>query len=316
MGLLNWNSAGVLISDEPVYGIDANPVHLLHDTLYNHTGHKIEIYTAAAKGGTKLTEGTDYSVGDEDTDLTAEAGNPVYQTVTILNSAYHEATLGGPLYFYYETVGDYVDAEDVKPRIINKTADFTVRNTVHDLIYVIDTTSGDVTVSGAMPAASLHENITIGFVKSDSGSNIVDGLPDSLTLESQGDIATYWCDGTTWHCVQPWANHGSNSDGEWKRCADGTMICRSGSVSVSSASTTPWGAIYWNGQAQTWNYPKTFVSIDSVSGNPCAATSGMYIPMTQTITTSYVRWGVARGTSDAAVRTILANLTVIGRWRT
>lgn len=261
MGRLNWDAAGHTIEDEVVYGVDANPFRLLHDTMYNHTGHKVEIWTGAGKTGTQLTETTDYTIGDEDTTLTADAGNPVYQTITVTNSAYHEATLGGPLYVWYETVGDYVDAEDTRPTVVDASADYTIRAFIGHLI--VNMTTGATNRTVTLPLGSelsAGDEVEVHKVDSGtgkttvsrSGSDTIDGVTE-IDIDSQYDMARLRWTGSYWSLAE-YKDHGSNAAGSWNRCADGTMRV---SVHVS---------VPHNGDAEyTFNgsnasFPKTFAS--------------------------------------------------------
>ena len=58
---------------------------------------------------------------------------------------------------------------------------------------------------------------------------------------------------------------GSNSNGEYVRFADGTMICTG--VGDAVAVTTAKGALYGGDAAYTWTYPAVFVEAPVVSGS-------------------------------------------------
>jgi len=95
---LNYNPDGWNIQDEEVRVPESSPyrVETKHDYISN-----VEIYTEQNKGGTRLTEGTDYTV-DSNGEITFRKN-----TIT-LSSSY----AGQTLYVWYKTIGDIVEADD------------------------------------------------------------------------------------------------------------------------------------------------------------------------------------------------------------
>lgn len=104
----NKNLAGIQITDERIFRTNSASARLAHDTILAST---VVIRTAPSGGGTLLTLTTDYTLNNEDSRLTTEAGATVNTTVAIVNGAYHNTTL----YISYKTVGDYAEAEDTLP---------------------------------------------------------------------------------------------------------------------------------------------------------------------------------------------------------
>jgi microcystin-dependent protein len=108
MARLNKNLSGTQITDEIINRTSSTSLGLNHDTIMK-TG--FEIWTGAGGTGTQLTLTTDYTLGSEDSALSAEAGDTIYTKVAIVNGAYHSMDL----YVTYKSVGDYVDVVDGFP---------------------------------------------------------------------------------------------------------------------------------------------------------------------------------------------------------
>jgi hypothetical protein len=96
---LNHNPDGWVIEDEEVHVPESSPYQVAteHDCISN-----VEIYTEQNRGGTRLTEGTDYTV-DYNGEITFRKN-----TITF-SSSY----AGQTLYVWYRTIGDIVEADDI-----------------------------------------------------------------------------------------------------------------------------------------------------------------------------------------------------------
>ena len=92
--LYNYSASGIQVNNEQI--VAAANVSLAHDCFFD-----VEIYTAPNKGGTKLIENTNYTLGDYDT---------VWQGY---NSIRFITNIGQTLYVYYKTHGDYIDTTDI-----------------------------------------------------------------------------------------------------------------------------------------------------------------------------------------------------------
>lgn len=108
MPRLNKLLTGHDITDEVINRTASTSLKLDHDTIL---GSSVVVRTAAGGGGTLLTLTTDYTLGNEDTDLSTEVGGGahVYTTLAVVNGAYHSTDL----YVTYKTVGDYSSLESV-----------------------------------------------------------------------------------------------------------------------------------------------------------------------------------------------------------
>ncbi len=101
------NLAGIQITDELHNSIGAALYNLIHDTFFG--GTEFDIYTAPASGGVHLVENTHFTLHDEDTGLTIEAGKVVFTALKIIDPTYQAVDL----YFTYKTIGDYNEAADI-----------------------------------------------------------------------------------------------------------------------------------------------------------------------------------------------------------
>jgi hypothetical protein len=107
MDRLNKDLDGIQIIDELHSNIGIGTLQLNHDTFFG--GTDLIIRTAPEGNGTLLFIDTDYTLQDQNTRLSSEAGKPVYTSFKITNPNYQT----GDLYFTYKTVGDFVEAADI-----------------------------------------------------------------------------------------------------------------------------------------------------------------------------------------------------------
>lgn len=107
MARLDVLLTGYDIIDEVINRASSTPVKLDHDTIRGNAD--LEIWTGASGTGTQLVLTTDYTVSDEDADLTAEAGIAIYTKIAIINGAYHNMSL----YVTYKTIGDYASNQTI-----------------------------------------------------------------------------------------------------------------------------------------------------------------------------------------------------------
>jgi hypothetical protein len=107
MDRLNKDLDGIQITDELHGNIGIGALHLNHDTFFG--GTDMVIRTASEGNGTLLFVNTDYTLEDENSRLSSEAGKSVYTSLRIINPSYQT----GDLFFTYKTVGDFVEAADI-----------------------------------------------------------------------------------------------------------------------------------------------------------------------------------------------------------
>ena len=183
MDKLNYIDTGTLISDEAIT-VTGSDQYLTHDCW-----NDLELWTGESKTGTQLTVDTDYTLGGYD------AYNHGYNTVAVTNAAYD----GETLYATYESLGDYVDADDVNSKA-DKVASPTAGNFagLDASGNLIDSTSkaSDFATSGH--AHSAATTAVAGFMSATDKTKL-DGIAESANnythpATHSADIIT---DGTT-----------------------------------------------------------------------------------------------------------------------
>lgn len=108
---------------------------------------------------------------------------------------------------------------------------------------------------------------------------------------------------------------GSNSNGEFVKFADGTMICTQAYDASSMAIISAIGSLYQAGVEIVWTYPATFVGtptpVPNVYRNDGTVILGVF---TRVITNVNMQWRLWSATSLAAGNVKNVALLAIGRW--
>jgi hypothetical protein len=108
---------------------------------------------------------------------------------------------------------------------------------------------------------------------------------------------------------------GSNSNGEYVKFADGTMICTFRADGAPQAVISSTGSMFQAGSEITWNFPSTFIAVPMISSavarNDAAPVMGCYH---RTVTTTATTWRIWSSISMAAGNVKDVYLTAIGRW--
>jgi hypothetical protein len=108
---------------------------------------------------------------------------------------------------------------------------------------------------------------------------------------------------------------GSNSNGEFVKFADGTMICTQAFDASSMAIISAVGALYQAGQELTWTYPATFVSAPTPAPNVYRNDGTVILGVfTRIVTSANMQWRLWSATSFAAGNVKNVTLLAIGRW--
>jgi len=198
------NLAGILVTDELHNSLGAGNYNLIHDTFFG--GTYFDIYTAAASGGTHLIENTHYTLHDEDTDLTTEAGRTVFTAVKIIDPTYQACDL----YFTYNTIGDYNEAADVNilRDILAKDDDYTIDDLDRNPAILMTTGAADKTATLPTVADNIGKFITLKKADAGIGDAILDGEgaetidgAASVTLPERYDEITVISDGVSWYKI-------------------------------------------------------------------------------------------------------------------
>lgn len=167
---------------------------------------------------------------------------------------------------------------------------------------------------GSLPAttASAIANVATGNITATDVQAAINELDD---IKTNKDEVAYDDDGADFipNTLSSGAilEKGSNSNGEYTKFADGTMICRFVSASLSTTSTTMTTPIK-RSAGQTFTYPVAFIGTPHVSPN-CVYVSAAY------------SWGAASSVnastvtifiiSSSASSTAYGGYIAIGRWK-
>lgn len=137
---INKNISGESFADELHSSVGSSAFTMNHDYFWG--GSDLEIWTAASKTGTQLTQGTDYTLGGSTgttaVALATESGKTCYTEITVINATYQAVDL----YFSGSYIGDdnsWFDVEDRARRNykLEITSDHTVDpDEYYDLILV------------------------------------------------------------------------------------------------------------------------------------------------------------------------------------
>lgn len=109
---------------------------------------------------------------------------------------------------------------------------------------------------------------------------------------------------------------GSNSNGNWIKFEDGTMITYQ-EIEVEMACNTAWGNLFVGNYATAINFPQTFKELPKVLIDLKLKVGACFkveweIPVITT--SSYKNIGIGRGSSSNAVGLTIA-LYAIGKWK-
>jgi hypothetical protein len=103
---LTGTAASNVVNDELYTNVGSATAFVLGHSRF--AGSTLNIYTGAGSTGYHLVLNTDYTLGSQDTSLSARAGFAVYATVSIVNPTYQS----GNLYISYHVIADVVNAND------------------------------------------------------------------------------------------------------------------------------------------------------------------------------------------------------------
>ena len=158
---------GVVFTDSLRNSVGAAAFSIDHDFFIKQD---LVVRTAAGGGGTLLTEDTDYTLGGEDTVLSAAttaavgAGRNVMHTITVINAAYQACDL----YFSGKFVADALDPTRITTMgRCAKSANYTILDWENDRTYEITTGAADKTLT--LPTLADNQGKKITGMKTDSG---------------------------------------------------------------------------------------------------------------------------------------------------
>ncbi|MGM0409179.1 MAG: hypothetical protein ACQEQF_00335 [Bacillota bacterium] len=268
---LNKDINGISQFNELHSNVGSTAFGLDHDTILEDTN--LDVWTGPSKTGTQLTKGTDYILDTKITDLSSEAANDVYRYIKIINPTYET----GDLYFFYYTVGDFVEAEDV--------------NTVLPL-------DGSKSMTGSLDMGGNYiddlgnlnsgiQNLNISTLGPDNTAKVTIydnyNIQDILVAETGGDVsipngdltANVLFDDTSFFDTAPdvatalnalssagVVDEGSTSDGDYIRYENGWQICvynlGSDDLSALRNDSSAQGLTIYRYVNYEWDFPQSF----------------------------------------------------------
>ena len=106
---------------------------------------------------------------------------------------------------------------------------------------------------------------------------------------------------------------GSNSNGNWTKFADGTMICTV-TKQTNDELTYPWGQLFRTGSTR-WVYPVPFLTVPQISAFPASGASYTWVSIGQSASlNSGCDFGVFSADKRTGVKPFVS-VTAIGRWK-
>lgn len=106
---------------------------------------------------------------------------------------------------------------------------------------------------------------------------------------------------------------GSNSNGEYIKYADGTMICYK-NVTSQVAMTTVWADDWYEGQQDLGNFPQEFISAPEIYITNVGSSGGI-LECFQTAPTTTSAGIITYCRAGATTRNIKSNVMAIGKWK-
>ena len=242
--------------------------------------------TVAVTNGSSVITGTStawLTSGIDASDFFIAAGDVVAYTIASIDSDtqitltanYAGSTQSGITYTaHIERFGAlpiFSDNDADTPELMNEVVKFTVNQ---------DSALGTASLVDAIGSGDLYGRDSILGTVSETA-----GVPTGAVIES-----------------------GSNSDGEYTKFADGTMICTKEASGVTITGSN--GSIYQSSSSILWTFPVAFTASPVSTGSPVSATRFWFSGGTTSLTNANFR--LCAATSEGS--SIASRLTAIGRW--
>lgn len=107
---------------------------------------------------------------------------------------------------------------------------------------------------------------------------------------------------------------GSNSNGNYIKFSDGTMICTK-SVIVSTKIENPWGNLFESSQLDLGNFPVSFIETPVLSVNKTIG-RGSWLELVEGTTNSAIgNTYLVSAVSTTSTTNITINIIAIGKWK-
>ena len=324
MARLNVLLTGYDITDEVIERTSSTALALGHDTIRGTAD--LEIWTGAGGTGTQLALTTDYTVSDEDTDLSTEAGVSIYTKLAIVNGTYHNVDL----YATYKTIGDYASAETVRAfdaEYTEVTGNYTVLET--DRYLKITTASAiTITIPDTMPdnwplTFSRPISSANAVTAARSGTELIEGETSFVVIGAKA-AAAYDPSETTlrkvasgaWRFVAGEIRGFVAGKGHWFMFPSGTLSQDANYTGRDLGNTTAYGTGRYI--AASWIFPKPFANIDYSISAYIRTTASLDVgSLSDNYTTEEVTINFFDPSSTSTVNktTVYEKWFAYGRWR-
>lgn len=107
---------------------------------------------------------------------------------------------------------------------------------------------------------------------------------------------------------------GSNSNGNYIKFSDGTMICTK-RLGVDVAVNTAWGNLYDSATLSLGDYAKPFIDYPTITATVLSAAGGWIERIVNYSFTSFGDTNIIRPLSETRTISFSINLTAIGKWK-
>lgn len=166
---------GTIFTDTLLADVGVSAFSLDHDWF---TRQDLVIRTAASGGGTLLVEDTDYTLGIEDTSLSARvtaavgSGRNVFKTITIINAAYQT----GNLYFSGKYIADALDPAKQPSALVSATTFANVLCQTLPPFVPVGIHKGFVAALGTARVSSTTTSTSAGKLVDTAGDFVTNGI--------------------------------------------------------------------------------------------------------------------------------------------
>lgn len=110
---------------------------------------------------------------------------------------------------------------------------------------------------------------------------------------------------------------GSNTNGNWIKYADGTMVCYNRELVTLNKIDQATGSLYTQAPVTLKNFPKTFISVPTINiiAEPTATTTIFLGISSATTTTAPPQISFLRTIAISEQRSFYVNYIAIGKWK-
>ncbi len=163
--------------------------------------------------------------------------------------------------------------------------------------------------------SNLQPYTTSNFIiKAKQSSGVVATVVDNLNSTSATDALSAKQGKILNDKISEIIESGSNSNGNYIKFSDGTMICTK-SVIASTKIENPWGNLFESSQLDLGNFPVSFIETPVLSVNKTIG-RGSWLELVEGTTNSAIgRTFLVSAVSTTATTNITINIIAIGKWK-